>query len=300
MRIKEADQDDQMIRRFLLGDVSEEERQRVEESFITDSGYSENVLMAENDLIEDYLEGDLPQAEKEQFDAHFLSTPRQRRKVRIAESLKKFAVAEEAALSPGTGKMRAPRQPEQRTYSNVLTLRKPLLVLSLAAVLLIALGLGAWKIVGTRHENERREQAQTRRAAIEQELAQLNVRSGGTPSDARIFSIDLPPVVVRSSANSGMISPPAQTTVVELRLVLIGEEYQNYRASLQKFDSTDQFTISGLRAESTPGGEVVPIKIPARLLTRGIYQLRLRADTAAGEPVEVGEYQFQMSNQAAR
>ncbi|HEV7904647.1 MAG TPA: hypothetical protein VGO96_12460 [Pyrinomonadaceae bacterium] len=300
MRIKEANEDDQLIRRFLLGDVSEEERQRVEESFITDSVYSESVLMAENDLIEDYLEGDLPQAEKEQFDAHFLSTPRQRRKVRIAESLKKFAVAEAAAPSPATGEGRMPRQPQQRTSSNVLTLRKPLVILSLAAVLLIALGLGAWKIVGIRRENERREQAQTRRAAIEQELAQLNVRPGGTPSDARIFSTDLSPVVVRSSANSGMISPPAQTTVVELRLVLIGEEYQNYRASLQKFDSTDQFTIPGLRAESATGGKVVPVKIPARLLTRGIYQLRLRGDNGTGEPVEVGEYQFQLTNQAAR
>src|SRR5437588_796289 len=98
--MQEANKDEALIRRFLLDELTEDERQQIEELFITDGDYRERVLIAEDDLIEDYLEGALSAAERERFLSHYLITPQQRRKLRIAKSIKKYTAVGVATSAP--------------------------------------------------------------------------------------------------------------------------------------------------------------------------------------------------------
>lgn len=95
------------IKEYLLGGLGEGARQEIEERILLDRGFFEQVMMAEGELIDEYLSGSLP--EEERFTNHFLSTPRQRQKLEIARALTRYAAeSESAAASEAAGQGRGP------------------------------------------------------------------------------------------------------------------------------------------------------------------------------------------------
>jgi hypothetical protein len=90
----EAAVTDEVIRRFLLGDLDDRERERVEEVFLSDPRTRDRILMTEDDLIEGYLEDCLNPVELEKFLKYYLCASQQRRKLRIAKSLREYFMIE--------------------------------------------------------------------------------------------------------------------------------------------------------------------------------------------------------------
>lgn len=82
---------DSLLRQFLLGTITDEERERIECLFLTDSPTRERLLAAEEALIEDYLEGSLTIAERDSFLWQYRDTVQQRR-LRILRALKAYAL----------------------------------------------------------------------------------------------------------------------------------------------------------------------------------------------------------------
>jgi len=290
--MKEFPEDKSIIRQYLLGGLPEAEQRRIEELFIQDADYRETVLITEDELVEDYLESALTEQERQKFVNHFLATPQQRQKLRIAMSLKRYA-------SGASGVSHSPEDEafgknKRRTSGQWLNLRNPFTVLPLAAALLILLGLGIGRMVEMRHLTREREQEQSQRAEVERELTAANV-PGFTPGGA-VYPFVLSPVSARSVQGSGIVAPPADANMVELLLVLIGDARPAYRVLLQRVDEPGMFAVTNLRTVDTPSGQAVSVKIPTRLLTRGYYQLQLLGVNADGQTVPVGDYTFQFVN----
>ena len=65
--MKEESITDALLREFLLGKINDEERERIEDLFLTDSQTKERVLALEQDLIEDYLENSLTAGRQSQI-----------------------------------------------------------------------------------------------------------------------------------------------------------------------------------------------------------------------------------------
>lgn len=78
------------IYRYLLGLLGEGESARVEERMILDSDFFEQVRIFEDELIEEYLDGSLVDAEKERFVTYFLATPQQLQKLKRAQAIKRY------------------------------------------------------------------------------------------------------------------------------------------------------------------------------------------------------------------
>ncbi|HEV2798885.1 MAG TPA: hypothetical protein VGW12_00210 [Pyrinomonadaceae bacterium] len=87
-----------MIREYLLGQLSDEEQERVEERLMTDQDFFEQAMMAETELIDDYLAGDL--AEAESFENYFLSAPQQRQRLRAATIFQRYVSESASAEVP--------------------------------------------------------------------------------------------------------------------------------------------------------------------------------------------------------
>lgn len=83
----------QEIRHYLLGDLSEEARRRVEERLLTEENFLEELTLAEEELLDDYVAGRLAAAERPGFEQHFLSTEERRRQLRFARALGRYASA---------------------------------------------------------------------------------------------------------------------------------------------------------------------------------------------------------------
>lgn len=82
--------DREAARRYLLGRVAEEgELRRVEERLLTDDEFFAELRLAQDELADEYVAGDLDEEERAAFERHFLTTPARRRKVEFARRLRR-------------------------------------------------------------------------------------------------------------------------------------------------------------------------------------------------------------------
>ena len=258
--------DDAFLREFLLGKVSDEDRGRIEDLFLTDSQAKERVLGVEQDLIEDYLEGMLTAADSERFVSRYAQTEEQRRRLRITKSIKDWAIAESASTVPAKASGR-------RAWFGF----RPVFVIPIAATALIMIVVAALWL------NRRAEHS-----AIEQELAQLNA-----PSNLREgpVSIELSPVTVRGAEPQARLNTSSLESGVVLRLLWIQKErYPSYQAEIRRVGDTQSFVVRNLQPESD--GKAIRLKLPARLLNRGTYQIHLSGIAADGTASAPEEYTF--------
>lgn len=289
--MREENEDKMLIRRFLLGELSEEERQRVEELCMVDVGYRESVLTVEDELIEDHLEGSLSEHEGRRFAERFLSSPAYRRKVQVLRALKRYAAVEVASHSPPEAEESPQHRRTWRQLLEWLMPRAPYVYVA-AATLIIAVVLGGlWAARGWRAGAPSTPE-EVQRLAVERELAELNRRGPAAPG-VHVLSLALPPVSVRGAEPSSKVPVRDGATLVELRLLPVGDEYPLYRATLRKVGSVNAYAIPELHVESTPDGRAIPVRIRTGLLTRGIYQLTLEGATADGRFEGAGQYTFQ-------
>lgn len=103
---------DKEIRQYLLGGLDEGARQTVERRLLTEEDFFEELLFAEEELTDQYLNEELSADERRSFESHFLSTPERRRKLSFAKALGRYvaahsagvrAVADEPRRSPAPG-----------------------------------------------------------------------------------------------------------------------------------------------------------------------------------------------------
>jgi hypothetical protein len=273
---------DALLREFLLGKLADEDRERIEGLFLTDSPSRERVLALEQDLIDDYLEDSLSQGDKERFLARYAQTDEQRRNLRITGAIKDWAVREARVPHPAA--------PAVSVWSRFWTwLRlKPRFVVPIAVMIVIAIVLAiVWL-------NSRMEQRN--HLAIEQELVQLNSPTSLREVPPDTISFDLRPVSVRSVGAQAELKIPAGIRSIELQLPWIqNERYSMYQAVVRRVSDRESFTISNLQAESN-GRYAIRLRLPAQMLTRGDYQINLIGVAADGSASSSEEYSFVVAN----
>lgn len=297
--MREENEDRVLIRRYLLGELDEEERQRIEELSMVDGDYRETVSTVEGELIESYLEGSLSEPDGRMFAERFLSTPGRRRQVQVTRAIKRYAAVELASHSPPADVEEDPTQrsprPTWRQSLGWLTARPRTVYVTAAALVVVLLLLGGLWAAYKRRPTIQPTPEEAQRLEVERELAELNGAAGGarTPPGAQVFSTALPPVSVRAAGATYRVPLGGGADLIELRLLAAGDEYPLYRGTLRRVGGVNAYTIPGLRVESTPDGRAVAFRIRAGLLTRGLYQVTLSGVTADGRLEGAGEYTFQ-------
>jgi hypothetical protein len=297
------DEERNMVRRYLLGFLSSEETDYVEERFMTDFEYKEQALVIEDELIEDYLAHELSEDERERFVKYFLATPQQRQKLKVAQALDRYFSVEAAATSPPSFVEASQTAAATHVPARFSPRRKRVAFsLAAAAILLIVFG-GSWFLYEKRRPSDQAPQAQERNREFQRELTQLN-GSGSPgngespiePAKAVALTLTLPPINFRGGGELPEATRPAGDELVQLLLVLPPGEYKRYRAVLQKSGDAPRFTIDYLEAKTTPSGRAISLKIPSRYLTRGDYLLDLSGSNAESQSDFVSAYSFRILN----
>ena len=83
--------DDATLRRYLLGELPEDEAESLEEAYFADAEALALVREAEDDLLDDYAAGRLGTGERLAFERRRLGTPPQRERLRAARALRLLA-----------------------------------------------------------------------------------------------------------------------------------------------------------------------------------------------------------------
>jgi len=99
---KSATPDAQSTRRYLLGKLAEADRDRLETRLLSDAAAYEQVLAAEEELIDEYVDGELSAADRRAFEERLLTVERIRARVGFARSLRALAAEADAAATAPT------------------------------------------------------------------------------------------------------------------------------------------------------------------------------------------------------
>jgi hypothetical protein len=295
-----------LITRYLLGQASVEERAELEDQYLHDDDLFEEIVAAENDLIDAYVRGDFDAHEQSQFEATFLSIPERRERVEFARSLmragstRKMPVA--GARKSGSGWFVSKRSEPGPA---------PLWQLGLAAALLVAVAGLAWVTVSNRELHHQLDAARAAQAdalrqvqALRQQIADLQEGAAGQDPTivdlprpgSTILSLTLAPDLVRSGAQQqSTLRPAAGISEVRLLLRRNHETYSNYAAVLETAEAKQVWRKSNLAAQVTrDGGKVIIVRVPPSILGPEDYVLRLSSTQSGGQASEIGTYSFRV------
>jgi CHAT domain-containing protein len=178
-------EDEKLIRRYLLGQLAEEEelRQQVEERLFEEDDFSQNVEIVESELIADYVRGALDQKDKESYEKYFRATPTRRQKFQLAKSLISYT---ESLNLESESRI-------ERNRANWLSKLKPLfatkLQITIYAVLILSLSFGIYRIFSYQSQ-------------IDKGLAALSqAYRAERPLESRISGLQYAPFILTRSDN---------------------------------------------------------------------------------------------------
>ena len=140
---------EQLVRRYLLDVLPKRERERLEVGLLTDDRYYETLTAleteVEDDLIEEYLDGELTGTELENFERLFLNSPERAHKLKVIKDLKDHStpVAEPEPEAP-TRKIVKTDPPYRSWIPAIAIFQNPLFGFATATALALALVFCGW------------------------------------------------------------------------------------------------------------------------------------------------------------
>jgi hypothetical protein len=264
-----------VLERYLLGEVTDDERAEIEQGYFADDGLFDQLVDAENDLVDSYVQGTLPPAERKRFEQRFLASSSGIGRVEFARALQRKIAA--------------------RSGRKTVSLRQLAMAASVAIVVLAA----GWMTLSLqrRHQppiTESRPQAPPRQRAIPPTPVQAQTQTSPLrrqQAPAALITVLLTPGGTRESeAATPLVLRPAPQWV-RVELVLENDRYDSYAAELQDVEGRVLWKEESLRARTAPSGRTVAVSVPAKLLPPGDYVVVLQG-IRRGKASEINNYTF--------
>jgi hypothetical protein len=138
---------DHLVRRYILGELPERERERLEVGLLADDRYYETLTALEDEiedeLIDQYLDGELTHEEREKFERAFLNTPARAHKLKVIRDLKDHSIVSGLRESHVKKNLKSDRDYGQWLPA-IAIFQNPLFGFSSAAALILALLCCVW------------------------------------------------------------------------------------------------------------------------------------------------------------
>lgn len=307
---------------YLLGELPEAEQTWFEQRSFQDVEFSEMLSAVENDLIDDYVRGELSASDRERVERHFLASPRRLKRVEFARA---FLQVEGVAVASAASELA--NTPPPPPWWKVLLVSwhtpRPALLYSIVGAALLLVVAGLWvsldvrllhgevaRLQAERDTNDRRnaqleqqgidqreryEVLSAQKGELEQKLAELKQQQANIPdSRPTLLSFILTPGY-RGSEGPKRLIIPRGIRVVRLQLNLnSGDEYSRYQVQLQSASGDQVRSWNRLRAASAAGERSVFVDFPASLLHAGQYELTLRGVAGSDHIEDLGYYYFSL------
>lgn len=246
------------IKSYLLGSLEEPSKTRLEERLMNDAQLLEELLIAEDELVDHYVADRLSGDDRARFESHFLVTPDRVRKIQFGRAFQNYLERNDVAEAPSA----ITAKPFKRPFA-FRHLRPPLIAFALLAVAcLVSFGL----------------------------YRMLSHQDGS--GSQRIQVITLAPGLNRSMGSSFPRTTIADdTSTIELRLVVSEIRHRKYNADIQS-ESTRITGLSSSQTRDDNGEKSVIFSVSADRLPPDDYQVKLIGTNDAGEKELIDSYAF--------
>ena len=265
---------------YLLGTTSEPERTAIDRSLLTDGGEFELFLLAEDELIEAYIQQELSSVERTQFEQCFLlADPERQQKLRLALALHRYA--NDAAKSlPDKVKAAAASTAAESWWT---VFRRPAWQMAMAGALLVVALVGLKTFFNPTEPNQ---------IAHGSPSPTVTVAPTSAPLATAILSVPLLPGRTRAiGTRNPQINLLPNTGTVHFSLGLRNETYPSYEAILIADDEEGKKLAGPFQPQTTPDGTYVLVPIPVTLLETGEHRIKLEGIRPNGTEPD-GVYYF--------
>jgi hypothetical protein len=291
---------ERFLSRYLLGQVSQEERDSFEDQYLAHDDLFEELVAAENHLIDSYVKGQLSRTEQTQFESHFLNSPERRERVDFAKSLASYGKA--GRLVPSS---------ERQWIPGFLKVQPAAMRFVIAAMFLVVAGGLLWMFVDNSHFRRELEQSRQEEQRLRQEVMNLNARlqesvvAGNQnqelaqvdpPGSARLSLVLAP--VARGAGRQNIVFISPGISAVAFRLNREPEDYLSYGVALETVEGAQILQKRNLKSQlATGGSKVITAEFQSKSLPPGDYVLKLTGTTASGKTEELDAYSFRVLKQ---
>lgn len=322
--MKEEINNEGVLVRYLLGQLSEEEQQQIEQRAFDDDKFYRQLLEVEDDLRCAYAQGTLSLAQKKLFEKRFLIFADERKRVTIAREM--IAELGQAPVDDAwsVASNQAVRKTDRSLLSWFFGSASPAMRFAMAAATLVVAAGVVWLLFETaqlrneinrlRAERAAAEQQleqrsaegrarveqldkqlgeeRDRRAQLEQELSTREEQADEQSARPAFIALLLAPGRIRGGGETKRLLLPQGVEQVRLQLELTGDISSNYRAVVMNSEGKEVWTRTALRARRDGARPVISISIPASILAEDDYELRLTGLDNTGQPERVDSYYF--------
>lgn len=319
------------LTRYLLGELDEDERARLEESFFADDERFEQLLAAEDDLLDACARGELNAAARVRFERRALASPAGRERLLFARTLTEVLDDRTAppCAVPAAAPVRETDAPPATSFLSALFGRHAWARYAAAAALLLIIPF-PWLLYERAYLRDELSRLRDERAALEERaqraeaeqarsadaLAQLkservsptpvvtvqnNEESSPRPSPTRgttalVAAFTLTPGLTRGGG-SQTLDVPAGRTMLGLRLNVGSSSHESYSAVIETAGGREVWRADRLKAGAAT---LVLPPVSARTLPPGDYVVLLSGRRADGGLEPVAEYSFRIAAGRAR
>lgn len=324
---------DELITRFLLDELSDEERAEVEKRFLADNEFFEAVLSAEDALIDRYLLGQLSDDQRRRAERLFQSSPRQRREVSFTEELiasvrqpaaggltvRSAEYSADASHPGAVGAIADPADsasslPLMAAITKNLTARR---IWAAGLILLVGLSSVFWLIYYYSQRPRpqpvvRQDRPEAPGGPSEEKRSEVGIsetpeatpKKDAPPEEVvvpqqrrkqdTIASILLTPTALGRGGGSDTVRIKTGTTRVQLQLEVDEDQpYGRYSVLVTTFEGQKVWSRDALAADQIKKGRLT-LTLPSSLLTYNDYRVELKGLPDGGEPVRVADYVFKV------
>jgi hypothetical protein len=319
---QETEQEKTLVR-YLLGESSEGEKAKIEERFITDGEYFEQVLAVEHALIDDYLEGRLAKEEMQKVEKLLISSPTQWRELEFVKALtdtlsktgkdeqRLFREMAKPSRDPLPGGLSGVQNlGRQRVHASWIIVAF-LCITGAISILIVQSKFRHLEAERAKREQEFYQQVEEKSERIEDLSRQLDAeRNWGRQLQEEIVSL-------KQSNSSKLSVETLSFTLISNQMLRGGGEWQTIQIpqNIQRIkisislDSNVSYKSYSVTIMNLDGGKIwsqdnlrIKAANPAKLsltlrseeLPIGDYTLVLRSRTDSGNSIDIGKYNFRV------
>jgi hypothetical protein len=304
------------LRDFLFGDLSESERTALEDRFLADEDFSVQVQVVEAELIESYLRSELSARDQQRFEAAFLTQPRRRERVLVMKAV--------LATANASARLEAPLRPKHSPtfWAGVmasLRFQSAFARYAFAFAVLFVLALGALLLFNKLATKPDERLAQQPPRSIQPEATpSLSPNSSpnnsppqqtaspvprvspsptpeAPPARLTLATIVLRPTLARDPSAANKLNVSASVIQVQLLLRLDRNEYRSYGVRLTTVDGHLIWQARSVHARTMGAGTSIAVAIPARLLPTNDYLVEVSGVNESGPPESLASYFFSVT-----
>ena len=309
----------EIVKRYVLGVLPEEERDRFEQQYFSDNSLFEEVELAEDELVDRYVRDDLPKDDRRLFEQALTSSSRLSERVEFARLLSTKTTSQP---QPQVMPVSAPGfwqrlfSPQQQAFRFASAFAVLLLLVGGVIIFMAWLNLRRQSAVLEARNSELRQQTEAatrefaqQRAANEQRAGDLqrqaaDVEARNKSLEEQLAAAERPlnlvaQLTMQSGGTRGGGEVPHFTlnpnyTSINLRVPLINSDYPHYQAVVVTPDQKPISKPRTLTPKSTASGKYLTVSLPLKGIKPGDYFVRVEGVDESGNTQPGESYQFRL------